>query len=125
LYGALFHAIADTNRVLPKVLYKNPDSTRIGRTRCGVLCRPFRSRSFKISMYQPPRWKTAILTWLGIYPTITTAMLLLWPVIAPLPIPLKTLCVTLVVVPTMVYVVMPAMQRWFRPWLTAQPAEKK
>jgi hypothetical protein len=76
-------------------------------------------------MYQPPRWKTAILTWLGIYPTITTAMLLLWPVIAPLPIPLKTLCVTLVVVPTMVYVVMPAMQRWFRPWLMAQPAEKK
>jgi hypothetical protein len=59
----------------------------------------------------------AVLTWVGIYPTITTAMLLLWPVIAPLPIPLKTLCVTLVVVPTMVWVVLPFLQKRLHAWL--------
>jgi uncharacterized protein len=49
-----------------------------------------------------PRWKTAVMIWMGIYPTITTVFWLLSPIIAPFPIPLKTLCVTLIVVPTMV-----------------------
>lgn len=65
----------------------------------------------------PPRWKMAVLTWVGIYPVITTAMFLLWPVIGPLPIPLKTLCVTLVVVPTMVWLVLPFLQKRLYNWL--------
>lgn len=59
----------------------------------------------------------AILIWLGIYPTITTVLWLLSPVIASLPLPLKTLCLTLVVVPTMVWVVLPFLQKRLKNWL--------
>lgn len=68
-------------------------------------------------MSQIPRWKMAILIWLGIYPTITTVLWLLSPVIASLPLPLKTLCLTLVVVPTMVWVVLPFLQKRLKNWL--------
>jgi uncharacterized protein len=68
-------------------------------------------------MKPPPRWKTALVTWLAIYPTITTYFWLLSPYIAPLPIPLKTLCVTLCVVPTVVWVVLPFVQKRLRNWL--------
>lgn len=61
----------------------------------------------------------AVLIWLGIYPTITTVLWLLAPVIAPLPLPLKTLCLTLVVVPTMVWVVLPFLQKQLKNWLNS------
>lgn len=59
----------------------------------------------------------AVLIWLGIYPTITTVLWLLGPVIAPFPLPLKTLCLTLVVVPTMVWGVLPFLQKQMKNWL--------
>lgn len=59
----------------------------------------------------------AVLIWLGIYPTITTVLWLLLPVIAPLPLPLKTLCLTIIVVPTMVWAVLPFLQKTLRNWL--------
>ena len=67
---------------------------------------------------QPPRWKMAILIWLGIYPTITLVLWLLSPFIANFPLPLKTLCLTLVVVPIMVWVMLPNLQKLLRSWLT-------
>jgi hypothetical protein len=70
-------------------------------------------------MKQPPRWKTAIVVWLSIYPTITTVIWLLWPLIAAFPIPLKTLCITLLVVPTVVYFVLPFMQKLLKNWLNS------
>jgi antibiotic biosynthesis monooxygenase (ABM) superfamily enzyme len=66
---------------------------------------------------QIPRWKMAVMIWLGIYPTITLALWLLGPFLAPLPLPLKTLCLTLVVVPTMVFGVLPLLQKILSPWL--------
>ena len=57
--------------------------------------------------------------WIGIYPTITLFLYLLWPVILPLPLPLKTLCLTLLVVPTMVWIVLPFLQKRLKPWLMA------
>ncbi len=69
-------------------------------------------------MQAPPRWKTAVIIWLGIYPTITTIIWLLSPFIADFPLPVKTLCLTLLAVPVMVWVMLPALQRMLRGWLT-------
>jgi antibiotic biosynthesis monooxygenase (ABM) superfamily enzyme len=65
----------------------------------------------------PPRWKTAVLIWLGIYPTITLNLFLLGPLIADFPLPLKTLCLTLIVVPIMVWVVLPFLQKMLKGWM--------
>jgi antibiotic biosynthesis monooxygenase (ABM) superfamily enzyme len=66
---------------------------------------------------QPKRWKLALMIWLGIYPTITIALYLLGPFIATFPLPVKTLCLTLLVVPTMVFLVLPQLQKLFSSWL--------
>jgi antibiotic biosynthesis monooxygenase (ABM) superfamily enzyme len=71
----------------------------------------------------PPRWKTAVLIWLAIYPTITLVLWLAGPRIAGWPLALRTLAITAVVVPLMVYVLMPAFQRVLRPWLR-QPRQR-
>jgi antibiotic biosynthesis monooxygenase (ABM) superfamily enzyme len=67
---------------------------------------------------RPNRHKMVFLTWLGIWPTITTVLSLLLPVLLPaLPLPLVTLIVTAVVVPLMGYVVMPFLLRLFGGWV--------
>jgi len=71
-------------------------------------------------MKQPPRWKTAIVIWLGIYPTITTVFFLLQPFVAGFPLPLKTLCLTLIVVPIMVWVMLPLLQKILKNCLSQQ-----
>lgn len=68
-------------------------------------------------MKQAPRWKMAVLIWLGIYPTITAVLGILSPYIAHFPLPLKTLTLTLVVVPLMVWVVLPFLQKRLHRWL--------
>lgn len=68
-------------------------------------------------MSNTPRWKTAVVIWLGIYPTITTIFWLMSPFIASFPVPLKTLCLTLLVVPTMVWLVLPFLQKLLKNWL--------
>jgi len=65
----------------------------------------------------PPRWKTAIVVWLAIYPTITLVLWLAGPSIAGWPLALRTFAITAVVVPLMVYLLIPAFQRLLRPWL--------
>jgi len=54
---------------------------------------------------------------LVIYPTITLLQLAGGPVLDALPTPLRTLALTLVLVPAMVYVLMPSVLRLLRPWL--------
>ncbi|NUW44446.1 hypothetical protein [Nonomuraea rhodomycinica] len=53
----------------------------------------------------------ALLTWLAVYSMIMVVQLLLGPAIAPLPMPLRTLILTGVVVPTVVYLLMPLLLR--------------
>lgn len=66
----------------------------------------------------PNRHKMVLLTWLGIWPTITLVLSLLLPVLLPrLPLPLITLIVTALVVPLMGYVVMPTLLRFFGAWV--------
>jgi antibiotic biosynthesis monooxygenase (ABM) superfamily enzyme len=68
-------------------------------------------------MKAPPRWKTALLIWLAIYPSITTLMLLFGQHLARFPVPIRTLLLTVVLVPLMVFVLLPGLQQLFAPWL--------
>jgi antibiotic biosynthesis monooxygenase (ABM) superfamily enzyme len=67
----------------------------------------------------PQRWKLAILIWLAIYPTLTLVLWLVGPEIQDWPLALRTLLITVVLVPVMVFVLLPALQhvlgRWMRP----------
>jgi antibiotic biosynthesis monooxygenase (ABM) superfamily enzyme len=65
----------------------------------------------------PPRWKMAVVVWLAIYPPLTLALWLAGPTIRDWPVPLRTLALTAVLVPLMVFVLMPAVQRLLAPWL--------
>ena len=67
----------------------------------------------------PSRHRMAILIWLAIYPTITLLLELGGPLIDDWPLPLRTLALTAVAVPLMVYVLLPALQRAFAGWLRA------
>jgi antibiotic biosynthesis monooxygenase (ABM) superfamily enzyme len=65
-----------------------------------------------------PKWKMAVMIWLGIYPTITVMIYIIFPLTEGWPIPLRTLAMTLVVVPIMVFIVLPFLQKLLRNWLT-------
>jgi antibiotic biosynthesis monooxygenase (ABM) superfamily enzyme len=65
----------------------------------------------------PPRWKTAVVVWLAIYPCVTLVLWLLGPKIQSWPLVLRTLTITVLVVPLMVFVLIPAIQRLMAPWL--------
>ncbi|MFD7455318.1 hypothetical protein [Kitasatospora sp. NPDC059827] len=55
----------------------------------------------------PSVHRRAVLTWLAVYPTITAAFLVLGPHLGSLPVPLRTLVMTALVVPVVVYALMP------------------
>ncbi|MEY9873990.1 antibiotic biosynthesis monooxygenase (ABM) superfamily enzyme [Streptacidiphilus sp. MAP12-33] len=55
----------------------------------------------------PSVHRRALITWLAVYPSITVAFLLLGPYTAHLPLALRTLVMTAIVVPAVVYVLVP------------------
>jgi antibiotic biosynthesis monooxygenase (ABM) superfamily enzyme len=65
----------------------------------------------------PPRFKLALLTWVSAYALITTFLALLGPSIAGWPLALRTLVLSVTMVSTLTWVVMPRLTRLFRPWL--------
>jgi hypothetical protein len=66
---------------------------------------------------QPPRYKQAIITWLGVYPALTVTLAVLGPAMESWPLPLRTLLVTLLMVPALIWVILPLLRRMFRSWL--------
>ena len=68
-------------------------------------------------MRPPPKWKTAILVWLAIYPSITTLFLLFGEQLMALHPMLRTLVLTLILVPLLVFVLLPLMHKLFAGWL--------
>jgi antibiotic biosynthesis monooxygenase (ABM) superfamily enzyme len=68
-------------------------------------------------MKPPPKWKTAVLIWVAIYPSITTLFLVFGDQLLLLPPALRTLVLTLILVPLMVFVLLPALQKLFARWL--------
>ncbi|MBA3549581.1 MAG: hypothetical protein H0T76_24150 [Nannocystis sp.] len=64
-----------------------------------------------------PSWKIALLTWIGLWPTVTVVMWVVQPRLQGLPVPVQTLLLTAMIVPLMAWVHMPLLTRLFRGWL--------
>jgi antibiotic biosynthesis monooxygenase (ABM) superfamily enzyme len=73
----------------------------------------------------PPRWKVAVVTWLGICPTVYLLFLLLGDVLAPWSLLPRVVVLTVLVVAVMTWFVAPPLTRLLKPWLypsrTSQP----
>lgn len=67
---------------------------------------------------QPPqKWKMTLVSWLALYPAVTLVFILFGDLLALMPLLLRTMLVTIVVMILMSYVLMPRMTRWFAFWL--------
>ena len=71
--------------------------------------------------HAPPRWKTALLLFAGLYPTALILGMCLQPLIASWPSPLKVFASLAVSIPVMVWGVMPMLTRLFFGWLYPEP----
>jgi antibiotic biosynthesis monooxygenase (ABM) superfamily enzyme len=65
----------------------------------------------------PPRYKFALLTWVGAYAVITLILEVLGPAMATWPLPLRTLLLSALMAPAMTWLVIPFLTRLFRNWL--------
>ena len=65
----------------------------------------------------PPRAKMAVVMWVSVYPTITLLLWFLWPLLQGLPLPLRTLTLSVVMVPLMVWFIVPWVTARLAPWL--------
>ncbi|MGD1868905.1 MAG: hypothetical protein ACFB0F_05210 [Neomegalonema sp.] len=61
--------------------------------------------------------KLALLTWVFVYPLITVLLIGLEPLVSGLATPLRTLLLTALMVPAMVYVAMPFAKARLKNWL--------
>lgn len=68
-------------------------------------------------MHRSPVWKIALLSWIGLWPTVTLTMWIVRPHLASLAVPAQTLIMTAMIVPLMTWVLMPTLTRLFRGWL--------
>ncbi|WZH52521.1 MAG: hypothetical protein PIR53_00625 [Nocardioides alkalitolerans] len=65
----------------------------------------------------PRRWKTAVASWLAVYPLITLLLWLLRPLVGNQALPVQTLVLTLLMVPLSTFVTMPLVARLLGRWL--------
>jgi uncharacterized protein len=68
----------------------------------------------------PPRWKMAILTWMGVWPAVFVWSSLLQSSIASWPHVLRSGVVTAFVVPTLAWGIMPRLTKFFHKWLNSK-----
>jgi antibiotic biosynthesis monooxygenase (ABM) superfamily enzyme len=68
-------------------------------------------------MTAPPRYKLTLLSWMGAYAIITLILYVLGPATATWPLPVRTLAISALMAPAMVYLVMPVLTSLFRGWL--------
>jgi len=61
--------------------------------------------------------KRAFLSWVAIYPIITLLLGLLGEYLVKIPLVLRTLVLTLILVPLLSYMIMPFLNRVFSKWL--------
>lgn len=76
---------------------------------------------FRDTHFVPPRWKMAVVTWLGVFPSVALWSSVLQPVLKSWPHLLMVAVMNVCVVVTLAWGVMPLLTRWFRPWLHARP----
>ncbi|MGC0417153.1 hypothetical protein [Embleya sp. AB8] len=60
---------------------------------------------------RPSAHRSAFIVWLAVYPTITIALALLTPLVGELPLLLRTLILTAIVVPIAAYALIPLLHR--------------
>jgi hypothetical protein len=75
------------------------------------------------AIQHPPRWKMAIVTWLGVWPTVFILSTLVGPHLAPLNPLAASAIITMLVVVGLTWAVMPALTKLFRPWLRQEPVQ--
>lgn len=68
----------------------------------------------------PPRWKVAVVTWLGIFPTVLLLFLTVAPLLEHWLLVPRVMVITALVVLLMTWVVAPRLTRWLDPWLHAK-----
>jgi len=69
-------------------------------------------------MKQPAKYKMAILIWIAIYPSLNVLFFVLAKPLENYPIYIKTLVISLILVPAMVYVFLPFLSKTFKNWLS-------
>lgn len=69
----------------------------------------------------PPRYKMAIMTWMGVFVTLAVVSRLLTPILSNLPILLNQLITTGLVVAVLTYLIMPRLTKLFKRWLYPIP----
>lgn len=72
----------------------------------------------------PPRYKLALITWVGAYATITLILDVLGPTMAPWPLPLRTLLLSVLMVAALTWLVIPLLSRACRGWLSSNSAPR-
>lgn len=65
----------------------------------------------------PPRYKMALVTWLGVFITLAVVSRVLAPLLSGLPVLLNQLITTGLVVAILTYLIMPRLTQLFRKWL--------
>ena len=65
----------------------------------------------------PPRWKVAVVTWLGICPTVFMLFLVVAPWLERWPLLPRVMVITALVVLIMTWVVAPRLTAWLKPFL--------
>jgi len=73
------------------------------------------------SRHHAPRYKLALLTWLGAYAVIIVLLAALGPATAGWPLGLWTLVLSVLMVATLTWLVVPVLTRVFGHWLTRTP----
>ena len=69
-------------------------------------------------MKPPKKWKMAVMIWLAIYPLITTVFAVFGKYLMQInPLPLRTFAITIVLVPIMVFILIPILQKLLGNWL--------
>jgi antibiotic biosynthesis monooxygenase (ABM) superfamily enzyme len=75
---------------------------------------------YRTAQPSPPRWKIAVVTWLGICPTVYVLFLLSGDLMKSWPLLPRTVVLTVVVVLVMTWVVAPQLTKISRRWLFAK-----
>jgi len=69
------------------------------------------------NMNKHPKYKMALLVWIAIYPTINLLFYFLGDYLVQLHMLLRTLLLTAILVPLMVFILLPFLTKIFRNWL--------
>ena len=69
------------------------------------------------TVVQPPRWKVAVVTWLGIFPTLSIVYSLIGPLLTDWSVIPRIFVMTILVVCLMSWVIAPRLTKLFKPWL--------